>query len=77
MQTSVFRKKTNTGLMLNYFSFVPNYCKLDLIKILVDRMYRINNSWTDFDKELKDFKNILQKNQNSLGMRDHVVKQVV
>ena len=77
MQTSVFRKKTNTGLMLNYFSFVPNYCKLDLIKILVDRMYRINNSWTGFDKELKDFKNILQKNQNSLGMRDHVVKQVV
>ena len=37
-------------------------------------MYRINNSWTGFDKDLKDLKNILQKNQYSLKMIDHVVK---
>ena len=36
-QTSVFHKKTYTGLLLNYFSFVPNCYKLDLIKTLVDR----------------------------------------
>ena len=37
-------------------------------------MYRINNSWTGFDKDLKDLKNILQKNQYPLKMIDYVVK---
>ena len=37
-------------------------------------MYRINNSWTGFDKDLKDLKNILQKNQYPLKMIDHIVK---
>ena len=74
LQTLVFHKKTYTGLLLNYFSFVPNCYKLGLIKTLVDRMYRINNSWTGFDKDLKDLKNILQKNQYPLKMIDHIVK---
>ena len=44
LQTSVFHKRTYTGLLLNYISFVPNCCKLGLIKTLVDRMYRTDNS---------------------------------
>ena len=74
LQTSVFHKKTYTGLLLNYFSFVPNSYKLGLIKTLVDQMYRINNSWKSFDKDLKDLKNILQKNQYLFKMIDHIVK---
>ena len=74
LQTLVFHKKTYTGLLLNYFSFVPNCYKLGLIKTLEDRMCRINNSWTGFDKDLKDLKNILQKNQYPLKMIDHIVK---
>ena len=73
MQTLVFHKNTYTGLLMNYFSFVPNLYKLGLIKTLVDRLYTINNSWTRFDKDLKDLKNILQKNQYPLGMIYHVV----
>ena len=37
-------------------------------------MYRINNSRTGCDKDLKDLKNILQKNQYPLKMTDHIVK---
>ena len=37
-------------------------------------MHRMNNSWTGFDKELKDFKNTLQKNQYHLKMTYHTVK---
>ena len=74
LQTLIFHEKTYTGLLLNYFSFVPNCYKLGLIKTLVDRMYRINNSWTGFDKDLKGLKNILQKNQYPLKMIDHVIK---
>ena len=68
LQTLVFHTKTYTGLLLNYFSFVPNCYKLGLIKTLVDWMYKINNSWTGFDKDIKDLKNILQKNQYPLKM---------
>ena len=74
LQTLVFHKKTYTGLLLNYFSFVPNCYKLSLIKTLEDRIYRINNSWTGFNKGLKDLKNILQKNQYPFKMIDLVVK---
>ena len=63
LQTLVFHKITYTGLLLNYFSFVPNCYKLGLIKTLVDQMHRINNSRTGFDKDLKDLKNILQNDQ--------------
>ena len=54
MQTSVFHKQTYSGLLLNYFRFMPNCYKTGLIKTLVDRMYGINTSRTDFDKDLKD-----------------------
>ena len=47
-----FTEKTYAGLLLNYFSFVPNCYKMGLIKTLLDRMYRIDNSWTGFDKDL-------------------------
>ena len=74
LQTVVFQKNTYTGLLLNYFSFVPNCYKMDLIKTLVDRIFRINNSWTGFDKDLMDLKNILQKNQYPLQMIHYIIK---
>ena len=48
--TSVYRKKTNTGLLTNYFSFTPFKYKLGLIKTLIDRAYKINNT-----TQLRDF----------------------
>ena len=73
LQTSVIHKKTYKSL-LNYFNFVPNCYKLGLIKTLMNQMYRINNSWTGFDKGLKDLKNIIPKNQYPLKRIGPVVK---
>ena len=75
LQTSVFHKKTYTGLLLNYFSFVPDSCKYGLIKTLIDRMYRINITWTSFDIDLKNLKQVLLKNQYPLTMIDNVIKK--
>ena len=74
LQTSVFHKKTYTGLVLNYFSFVPDSYKYGLVKTLIDRMYRINNSWTSFDIDLKKLKEVLRKNQYPLSLIDNVIK---
>ena len=51
--TSVYRKKTLTGLLTNYFSFAPLNYKLGLVRTLVDRVYKINNSWAGFHLEVK------------------------
>ena len=37
--TSFFHKKTYTGLLTNYYSFVPFSYKLGLVRTLVDRIY--------------------------------------
>ena len=42
--TSVYCKKTFTGLLTNYFGFTSHSYKLDLICTLVDRAYMINNT---------------------------------
>ena len=56
LKTSVFHKKTYTGLQLNCFSFVPDSHKHAFIKKLIDSMYRINSTWISFDVDLKSFK---------------------
>ena len=40
--TNVYRKKTLTGLLTNYFSFTSYSHKVGLIKTLFDRAYKIN-----------------------------------
>ena len=43
--TCVYRKKTFTGLLTNYFSFTSYSCKVGPIRTPVDRTYKINNTW--------------------------------
>ena len=66
--TTTFRKKTYTGLLLNFFSFTPSGYKVGLIKTLIDRAYKINSSWISFDVDCNAIKNTLQKNNFPLNM---------
>ena len=74
LQTSVFHKKTYTGLLLNYFSIVPDSYKYGLVKT-IDRMYRIYSTWKSFDIDLKNLTQVLLKNQYPLSMIDYVIKK--
>ena len=47
--TSVYRKTTDAGLLTNVFSFTPSKYKNGLIKTLLDRCYKFNNTWIGFD----------------------------
>jgi len=49
---SVFHKKTYTGLLTIVFSFTPFRYKIALIRTLIDRTYKINNTSSVFKNDL-------------------------
>ena len=73
--TSVFGKKTDTGLLTNFFSFTPYKYKVGLINTLVDRIFKVTSSWCDLHSDLNHLKVILQKNSFALNVIDHVVNR--
>ena len=72
--TSVYRKKTFTGLLTNYFSFTSRSYKLGLIRTLVDRAYKINNTWLGFHEDITKLTKILQRN---LSVPVHLVENII
>ena len=60
--TSVYRKKTYTSLLTNFFSFTSYSFKLGLsIRTLVVRTFKINNTWNGFNNNVKQLTSILMK----------------
>ena len=60
--TTVYRKKTFTGLLTSYLSFCPFTYKLGLIKTLIHRTFKINNTWMGFHTDLQKLSVILRRN---------------
>jgi hypothetical protein len=61
--TSIFRKKTFTGLLTNLSSYCSFSYKVGLVRTLLHRIYNINNSWSGFHTDVENITNILTKNQ--------------
>ena len=62
-----FEKKTSTGLLTNYFSFTPFQYKLGLIKTLINRAYKINNTTQGFQNDINTLTTILKRNVSQLA----------
>ena len=60
--TSVFRKKTFTGLGSSYFSFTPLIYKISAIKTLIYRAYHISSSYINFHNEVEKLKSFFVNN---------------
>ena len=60
--TSTYHKPTYTGLLLNFFSFTPLSYKTGLIRTLVDRARKLNNTENGFQQDLKNLIFTLQRN---------------
>ena len=58
LQTSLFRKKTFSGVYLNFSSHLPNICKKGLIDTLLYRAYNICYSYASFDQEINYLKTV-------------------
>ena len=72
LKTSVFRKKTFTGLLTSFESFTAQSYKFGLIKNLLFRAYSISTSWSIFHDELTRIFKILSKN----SFPGHVIDKV-
>ena len=51
METKVYVKPNNTGLLLNYQSHVGNRYKRSLSTTILYRAHRLSSSWTHFSDE--------------------------
>ena len=75
--TSVYRKKTFTGLLTSYFSFTSNSYEVGLIRTLVDRFYKINNTWLGLHEDITKLMDILKKNLFPAHLIERVVNRYV
>ena len=60
--TSIYRKETFSGVLTNYFSFTADTYKVGLVKCLIDRAFKINNTWLGFHNDLRKVFVILRRN---------------
>ena len=75
--TGVYSKKTFTGLLTNYFSFTSYSYKVGVIRTLVDRGYKINNTWLGLHEDLTKLMDILKKNLFPAHLIERVVNRYV
>ena len=60
--TSIFRKTTFTGLMMNFLSYNPLSFKRAHVRTLVHRVYKICNTTNQLHADLLELKHILARN---------------
>ena len=75
LTTSVYRKKTFSGVYLNYGSFLPVDYKKGLIATLLHRTYTICSDYVRLHEEIIKLKTIWQKNNFPLFFIDKCIKK--
>ena len=76
-QTSVFHKKTFTGLYTKWDSFIPRKYKINLINTLLDRYWKICSNENLFNLEVTKLKQLLMRNGYPNGIINYNVKNFV
>ena len=75
LMTSIHRKKTFSGVYLNYDSFLPRDYKRGLISTLLYRAYTLCSDYNSIHEEISKLKTIWQKNNFPLSFIDRCVKK--
>jgi len=76
-QTTIFRKKTFTGLYTKWDSFLPRKYKVNLINTLIDRFWNICSDKDLFDREVSYLKELLMKNGYPSGIINYNVRNYI
>ena len=75
LMTSIHRKKTFSGVYLNYDSFLPRDYKRGLISTLLYRAYTLCSDYNGIHEEISKLKTIWQKYNFPLSFIDRCVKK--
>ena len=62
LNTTTYYNSSYSGLLLNFDSFTCRFYKISLIKCLIDRAYKINNTWASFHNDVTKIKETLKRN---------------
>ena len=74
-RTSIYRKKTFTGLYSNYNSLIPSTYKKGLILTLLFRIYSICSNWLLINEEFTFLKKILKLNGYPSSLIEKCISQ--
>ena len=72
LNTSVYRKKTNKGLLLHYQSHVDKRYKQSLLRTMLDRAKRLSSSPDLFSKECYDLRKMFLKLKYPVKLIDSI-----
>ena len=72
--TSLYRKKTFTGLYTDFSSLSPTKYKINLVRVLIYRAFHICSSYHNFHEEIVRIKKILTDNCFSKSLIDRIIK---
>ena len=61
IETKLYVKPTNSGLLLHYQSHVDNRYKKGLLRTMLDRAHRLSSSWTHFSDECDCLKTVFSR----------------
>ena len=70
-------KRTNTGDCLNYDSIGPDRYKIDTIKIMLHRAYKIYSERTSFYREVNQLKQLFTDNNYLMKIAGTVINRVI
>ena len=73
-ETSVFRKKTNTGLYTKWNSLCPLKYKRNLVRCPLSRAYKICNTWPNIHNAFETITNMLLKNGYPLSFIQNQIR---
>ena len=76
-KTLIYHRSTYSGLLLNYTSFTSGFYKTGLIKCLIDRTYKINNSWPGFHDDIPKIKDVLKTNSYPPFILNKIIKAYI
>ena len=77
VETKVYVKPTNSGLLLHYQSHVDNRCKKGLLRTMLDRTHRLSSSWTHFSDECDRLKTVFSRLKYPKHLVNSTIKSFV
>ena len=77
VETKVYVKPTNTGLLLHYHSHVDSHYKHGLLVTMLDHVHWLSSSWAHFSEEYECLRGVFRKLRYPNHLTDSVINRFI